>query len=79
MPCGYFDDIRVEEEEGKTGKIVIFWVKEKQTIRSVKYEGTEVDYAIPKSWRNCERRKSDLARNRLTIPARSRRPKRSSR
>jgi outer membrane protein insertion porin family len=36
---GYFDDIRVEEEDGKSGKIVIFWVKEKKTIRSVKYEG----------------------------------------
>ena len=36
---GHFDDIRVEEEDGKTGKIIIFWVKEKKTIRSVKYEG----------------------------------------
>src|SRR5438093_1041188 len=36
---GHFDDIRVDEEVGKTGKIVIFWVKEKKTIRSVKYEG----------------------------------------
>jgi len=36
---GHFDDICVEEEDGKTGKIIIFWVKEKKTIRSVKYEG----------------------------------------
>ena len=36
---GHFDDIRVEEEDGKAGKIIIFWVKEKKTIRSVKYEG----------------------------------------
>src|SRR6476646_4259963 len=36
---GHFDDIRVEEEDGKVGKIIIFWVKEKKTIRSVKYEG----------------------------------------
>src|SRR5436190_18906776 len=36
---GHFDDIRVEEEQGKTGKIIVFWVKEKKTIRSVKYEG----------------------------------------
>src|SRR5262245_58910662 len=36
---GYFDDIRVDEEQGKTGKIIIFWVKEKRTIRSVKYVG----------------------------------------
>ena len=27
------------DEEGKIGKIIIFWVKEKKTIRSVKYEG----------------------------------------
>ena len=36
---GHFDDIRVEEEQGKTGKIIIFWVREKKTIRSVRYEG----------------------------------------
>src|SRR5262245_33872065 len=36
---GHFDDIRVDEETGKTGRIIIFWVKEKKTIRSVKYEG----------------------------------------
>jgi len=36
---GYYDDIRVEEEQGKNGKIIIFWVQEKKTIRSVKYEG----------------------------------------
>jgi outer membrane protein insertion porin family len=36
---GHFDDIRVDEEQGKTGRIIIFSVKEKKTIRSVKYEG----------------------------------------
>ncbi len=36
---GYFDDIRVEEEQGKTGRIIHFIVREKRTIRSVKYEG----------------------------------------
>jgi outer membrane protein insertion porin family len=36
---GHFDDIRVEEEDGKTGKIITFFVVEKKTIRSVKYEG----------------------------------------
>src|SRR5215471_9447697 len=34
-----FDDIRVNYEEGKTGRIIIFWVKEKKAIRSVNYEG----------------------------------------
>ena len=36
---GHFDDIRVEEEPGKTGKVIRFVVQEKKTIRSVKYEG----------------------------------------
>src|SRR5262249_14291597 len=36
---GHFDDIRVEEDQGKTGKIIIFRVTEKKLIRSVKYEG----------------------------------------
>ncbi len=34
-----FDDVRVEEEEGKTGKIVTFVVKEKPLIRGIEYEG----------------------------------------
>src|SRR5262249_33794130 len=34
-----FDDIKVSYEEGKTGRIIIFWVKEKKAVRSVKYEG----------------------------------------
>src|SRR5215471_5346520 len=34
-----FDDIRVNYEEGKTGRIIIFWVKEKKAVRSVQYEG----------------------------------------
>src|SRR4051812_14747221 len=34
----YFDDIRVEEEMGKTGKIIHFRVTEKPLIRSIKYE-----------------------------------------
>ena len=37
----YFDDIRVEEEPGKAGKVVIFNVKEKPLIRSIKYEGVK--------------------------------------
>jgi outer membrane protein insertion porin family len=36
---GHFDDIRVEEEVGKTGQIVTFVVKEKKVIRTVKYDG----------------------------------------
>lgn len=38
---GNFDNIRVDYEEGKTGRIVTFWVDEKKTIRSVKYEGLD--------------------------------------
>lgn len=37
----FFEDIRVDEEEGKTGTIVIFVVKEKPLIRSIKYEGAK--------------------------------------
>src|SRR3989442_9832516 len=36
---GHFDDIRVDEEQGKIGKIIIFVVREKKLIRSVKYDG----------------------------------------
>src|SRR5262245_50131781 len=36
---GHFDDIRVDQEPGKSGVIVTFWVKEKKTIRRVTYEG----------------------------------------
>jgi outer membrane protein insertion porin family len=36
---GYFDDARVEAESGATGKIVTFHVKEKPTIRRIKFEG----------------------------------------
>lgn len=39
MAQGYFDDVRVESEDGKTGKIIIFFITEKRKIRSVKYEG----------------------------------------
>jgi outer membrane protein insertion porin family len=35
----FFDDLKIEIEDGKTGKIVIFWVKEKPLIRSVEYKG----------------------------------------
>src|SRR5439155_21598584 len=38
---GHFDDIRVEEDQGKTVKIIIFRVTEKKLIRSVKYEGVK--------------------------------------
>lgn len=38
---GYFDDVRVDEDEGKTGKIVIFAVKEKKVIRSIEYQGAK--------------------------------------
>ena len=32
---GYFDDVRVESEESSTGKIILFVVKEKPTIRHI--------------------------------------------
>src|SRR5262245_10276585 len=37
---GYYDDVRVEEEEGtKGGKVIIFYVHEKPLIKSIKYVG----------------------------------------
>ena len=36
---GYFDDIRLEAEDGKTGKIVIFYVREKKLVRAITYKG----------------------------------------
>ena len=36
---GYFDDIRIEAEDGPEGKIIIFAVKEKPTVRKVRLEG----------------------------------------
>ncbi len=36
---GFFDDLSITLEQGKTGKIVIFWVKEKPLIRSITYKG----------------------------------------
>ncbi|MCG6895231.1 MAG: outer membrane protein assembly factor BamA, partial [Desulfobacteraceae bacterium] len=39
---GYFDDIRVEAEEGPQGKTLIFKVKEKPTIRIIRFKGNDV-------------------------------------
>lgn len=36
---GYFDDVRVESQDAPNGKIVIFHVKEKPTVRRIKIEG----------------------------------------
>jgi outer membrane protein insertion porin family len=38
---GYFESITPYEEDGKTGRIVVFDVKEKPTIRSVEYKGNK--------------------------------------
>ena len=39
---GYFEDIRIEAEDSPEGKIVIFNVKEKQTIRNIILKGNKV-------------------------------------
>ncbi|HMD99108.1 MAG TPA: outer membrane protein assembly factor BamA [Terriglobia bacterium] len=36
---GFFDDIRIESADGKTGKIVTFYVREKKLVRSIDYKG----------------------------------------
>ena len=39
---GYFDDIRVEYQDTDTGRIITFQVKEKPTIRRIKFKGNRV-------------------------------------
>ncbi len=39
---GYFEDIRVEAEPGDGGKVIIFHVKEKPTIRKISFSGNHV-------------------------------------
>lgn len=39
---GYFDDVRVESEAGPDGKKITFRVKEKPTIRHLKFKGNRV-------------------------------------
>ncbi|RUA03133.1 MAG: outer membrane protein assembly factor BamA [Deltaproteobacteria bacterium] len=39
---GYFDDVRIESEEGPDGKTIIITVKEKPTIRKIKFKGNRV-------------------------------------
>ena len=36
---GYFEDIRIEYQDGASGKIIIFTVQEKPTIRRIKFKG----------------------------------------
>lgn len=36
---GYFDDIRAVSSDGKTGKIITFYVREKKLVRSIDYKG----------------------------------------
>ncbi|HVA00466.1 MAG TPA: outer membrane protein assembly factor BamA [Terriglobia bacterium] len=36
---GYFDDIRLEVEDGKKGVNVIFYVREKKLVRAISYKG----------------------------------------
>lgn len=39
---GYFDDIRIESEESPGGKIIIFQVKEKPTLRNIRFSGNRI-------------------------------------
>jgi outer membrane protein insertion porin family len=39
---GYFDDIRIEAEKGPEGKTIVFIVKEKPTIRLIRFKGNNV-------------------------------------
>ena len=39
---GYFDDVRIEADDGPKGKIITFRVKEKPTIRIIRIKGNKV-------------------------------------
>ena len=39
---GYFEDIRIEAEESPQGKVIIFKIKEKPTIRIIRFKGNKV-------------------------------------
>jgi outer membrane protein insertion porin family len=39
---GYFDDVRIEADDGPQGKKIVFRVKEKRTVRRVQIEGNRV-------------------------------------
>ena len=39
---GYFEDIRIETEDGPDGKIVLFKIKEKATVKKIKIKGNLV-------------------------------------
>jgi outer membrane protein insertion porin family len=39
---GYFDDVKVETEPGQGGKVIIFELKEKPTVRKIVLEGNHV-------------------------------------
>lgn len=39
---GYFEDVRIEAEEGPAGKTVIFKVTEKPIVRNIKFKGNRV-------------------------------------
>ncbi len=36
---GYFDDVRIEREQTSKGWVITFYVREKQTIRTIEYKG----------------------------------------
>lgn len=39
---GYFEDIRIDAEESPQGKVIIFKVKEKATIRIIRFQGNKL-------------------------------------
>ncbi len=39
---GYFDDVRIEAEDVPDGKLLVFQVKEKPTVRYIRFEGNRV-------------------------------------
>jgi outer membrane protein insertion porin family len=56
---GYFDDVRIESEDSSAGKIIIFVVKEKPTIRHIYIKGGK-DYQDAGSKKFKEEEKEDI-------------------
>ena len=64
---GYFDDVRVESEDSPAGKIIIFVVKEKPTIRHIYIKGGKDSQQESGSKKFKEEKKEDVKPGSLVI------------
>jgi outer membrane protein insertion porin family len=69
---GYFDDIRVEQQAGVRGPVIVFYVQERRFIREVKYEGLH-SVTTSEIVQRLKDRKIDISPNSPYDPVRIRR------